>query len=264
MDKHYLTPLFSPRSIVIFAGAPETPDNRTVHARLVVEHLESGGFTGPVTFLDIGMSGTLSDLAQSRVDLAIIALPNDQLSAALEVAGRIQCKSALIVSSGVNAILASELHAIARAHGIYLLGPNCMGFQRPKMHLNASALGKMAQEGSLALVSQSGALTTSILDWAGKNGVGFSAVVSLGANTAVDIAQVLDFLADDPATHSIVMYLEGIRDARRFMSALRAAANAKPVIVLKAGRKSAGSQAALTHSGAIVGSDDVFDAALQR
>ena len=187
MDKHYLTPLFSPRSIVVFAGSIVAPDTQSTQARLVVEHLKSGGFTGPLTFLDIDMSGTLADLAQSRADLAIIVLPNEQLTAALEVAGRIQCKAALIVSSGVNAVLAAELHAIARQHGLYLLGPNCMGFQRPKQLLNASALGRLAQEGSLALVSQSGALTTSILDWATKNGVGFSAVVSLGANTAVDI-----------------------------------------------------------------------------
>lgn len=264
MDKHYLTPLFSPRSIVVFAGSLNAPQEQTTHARLLLEHLKSGGFSGPLTFLDSSMSGTLGDLAQSRTDLAIIALPAEQLAAALETAGRIQCKAALIVSSGLNATLAEQLHAIAHEHGIYLLGPNCMGFQRPKQSLNASTLGRLAQEGSLALVSQSGALTTSILDWAAKNGVGFSAVVSLGPNTAVDIAQVLDFLADDRGTQSIVVYLEGIRNARSFMSSLRAAANAKPVIVLKAGRKPAGSKAALTHSGAIVGSDDVFDAALQR
>ena len=124
--------------------------------------------------------------------------------------------------------------------------------------------GALATPGPLALVSQSGALTSSILDWASQNAVGFSTVVSLGPNTSVDIAQVLDFLASDPQTHSIVVYLEGISSARRFMSALRAAANAKPVVVLKAGRKKAGNQAAQTHSGAIVGSDDVFDAALRR
>jgi acetyltransferase len=107
-------------------------------------------------------------------------------------------------------------------------------------------------------------LTSSILDWAKKNAVGFSTVVSLGPNTAVDMAQVLDFLASDAQTHSIVVYLEGITNARRFMSALRAAANAKPVVVLKAGRRPASNQAALTHSGTIVGTDDVFDAALRR
>ncbi len=264
MDKHYLTPLFSPRSIVVFAGDISAPQSQTSPGRLIAEQLRNGGYTGPVTFLDIGMTGTLSELAQSRADLAIIALPCEQLTAALEVAGRIQSKTALILSSGIDAKLAAELHAIAKQHDIHLLGPNCMGFQRPKLGLNASALGPLAQTGTLGLVSQSGALTSSILDWAVKNGVGFSAVISLGANTAVDIAQVLDFLAADRATQSIVVYLEGIRNARRFMSALRAAANSKPVIVLKAGRKPAGEKAALTHSGAIVGSDDVFDAALQR
>lgn len=114
------------------------------------------------------------------------------------------------------------------------------------------------------MVSQSGALTAAILDWASKNSVGFSTVVSLGPNTAVDLAQTLDFLATDPATDSIVVYMEGIANARRFLSALRAASNTKPVVVLKAGRKTAGSQAALTHSGNIVGSDEVFDAALRR
>jgi hypothetical protein len=113
-------------------------------------------------------------------------------------------------------------------------------------------------------VSQSGALTASILDWAKHNGVGFSAVVSLGPNTAVDLPQVLDFLANDAGTQSILVYMEGIRSARRFMSALRAAAYAKPVVVMKAGRRPAGTKAALTHSASIVGSDDVFDAALRR
>lgn len=264
MDKHYLTPLFSPRSIVVFAGNENAPETQTQHGRLIVEQLRKDGFAGPVTYLDIGMTGKLSELAEAKSDLAIIALPNDQLLSALEVAARIQSKTALIVSSGVSLALAQQLLAVARQHGIHLLGPNCMGFQRPRLSLNASALGPLAQPGSLALVSQSGAVTTSILDWAVKNGVGFSAVVSLGPNTALEIAQVLDFLAEDRSTQSIVVYLEGIRNARRFMSALRAAANVKPVFVLKAGRKPAGSKAALTHSGAIVGSDDVFDAALQR
>lgn len=264
MEKHYLTPLFLPQSIVVFAGNPDTPGAQTQQGRLIAEQLRDGGYGGKLSFLDIGMSGTLSELAESKWDLAVIALPNEQLVPALEIAARIRSKSALILSSGVDAALASRLHAIARQHGIHLLGPNCMGFQRPKLRLNASALGPLAREGSLALVSQSGALSSAILDWAIKNGVGFSTVVALGRNTVADVAQVLDFLADDRHTHSIVVYLEGIRDARRFMSALRAAANAKPVFVLKAGRKPAGSTAALTHSGAIVGSDDVFDAALQR
>jgi acetyltransferase len=264
MDKHYLNPLFSPETIAVFAGRIDEPDTQTSHARALVASLRAQRFTGTLTFLDIHTTGTLADLAQTRADLAIIALAPDEALAALEVAGRIRCRAALVIGSGVTAAQAADMHQLARRHDMHLLGPNCLGFQRPRAQLNASVAGQLAAVGPLALVSQSGALTSSILDWAQKNGVGFSTVVSLGPNTCVDIAQVLDFLAADAQTHSIVVYLEGISSARRFMSALRAAANAKPVVVLKAGRQPAGNEAAQTHSGAIVGSDDVFDAALRR
>lgn len=264
MDKHYLTPLFSPESIVVFAGKVDAFDTLGGQAHALINALKGQTFKGNLTFTDLETTGTLADLAQTRADLAIIALPATEVAAALEVAGRIKCRAAVVISSGINAAQAAELHRLARRQDIHLLGPNCLGFQRPLSGLNASVAGGLAAPGSLALVSQSGALTASILDWASENAVGFSTVVSLGPNTAVDVAQVLDFLASDPQTHSIVVYLEGIANARRFMSALRAAANAKPVVVLKAGRKTAGNLAALTHSGAIVGSDDVFDAALRR
>ena len=264
MDKHYLTPLFAPESIVVFAGQADDPDSLTPRAKVLNNALRAQPYTGVLRFLDIHTTGTLADLAQTGADLAIIALPPAEIPAALEIAGRMTCRSALIISSGINADDAAQLKKIARREGVFLLGPNGLGLQRPHLQLNASAAGPMAKPGSLALVSQSGALTASILDWASKNGVGFSSVVSLGPNTSVDIAQVLDFLANDRQTQSIVVYLEGISNARCFMSALRSAANAKPVVVLKAGRKPAGNEAAQTHSGAIVGSDDVFDAALRR
>ena len=264
MDKHHLTPLFSPASIVVFAGDQAAPEGQTANARALLAGLRDGGFAGTVTQLDIHMRGSLADLAQSRADLALIALPADQLAAALEVAGRMRCRAALVLTTGLPTAASAELLAIARRCGVHLLGPNSLGFQRPLLQLNASALGPLAAPGPLALVSQSGALTVSMLDWARHNGVGFSAVVSLGPNTAVDLPLVLDFLANDAATKSILVYMEGIRDARRFMSALRAAAYAKPVVVMKAGRKPAGSRAALTHSAAIIGSDDVFEAALRR
>ena len=263
MDKHYLTPLFQPETIAVFASRDST-DTQTPQARALVEALTSQRFAGNLVFLDIHTTGTLADLAQTRADLAIIALPPAEAIEALEVAGRIKCRAAMVVGSGTSADLASDMHRVAHRHGMHLLGPNSLGFQRPKSQLNASVAGPLAAAGPLALVSQSGALTASILDWASQNAVGFSNVVSLGPNTSVDIAQVLDYLASDAQTHSIVVYMEGISSARRFMSALRAAANAKPVIVLKAGRKTAGNKAAQTHSGAIVGSDDVFDAALRR
>ena len=268
MDKHFLNPLFLPESIVVFAGRIDEPQSLSEHAKALIEALKSQPFKGSLTFLDIHSSGTLADLAQTRADLAIIALGEEEMLAALDLAGRIRCRAALVISSGVSAGASTDMHQIARRYGMHLLGPNCLGFQRPRLGLNASVAGELATPGPLALVSQSGALTASILDWARHNGVGFSTVVSLGPNTAVSMSQVLDFLAADQQTHSIVVYLEGISNARRFMSALRAAANAKPVVVLKAGRKTGskpgGNEAARTHSGAIVGSDDVFDAALRR
>ncbi len=278
MDRHFLTPLFNPRSIVAFGGgayagvapaatdtgtaAPPAPtrEARALHAALT----EPGGYAGPITWLDIGMSGTLADLAHSRADLAVIALPADDTLAAMEIAGRIRCRAALILSSGLPAALCTELHQTARRYGVNLLGPNSLGLQRPALKLNASSLGPLGATGPLALVSQSGALTAAMLDWARQHGVGFSTVISLGPNTVVELPQVLDFLASDASTQSILVYMEGIRDARRFMSALRAAAYAKPVVVMKAGRQAAGSRVALTHSAAIVGSDDVFDTALRR
>jgi len=262
MDKHYLSPLFAPQSIVVFAGSAHEPGGPTAQALLAA--LKAQRYTGTLQFVDIHTSGTLADLAQTKADLAIIAVPPEAMAAALELSARMACRAALVIGSGLGAERAAELKKIAHREGVHLLGPNSLGFQLPFLHLNASVAGPLAQTGPLALVSQSGALTASMLDWARNNAVGFSAVVSLGPHTAVDIAQVLDYLAADARTHSIIVYLEGIGSARSFMSALRTAAKVKPVVVLKAGRKPAGNDAAQTHSAAIVGSDDVFDAALRR
>jgi acetyltransferase len=264
MDQHYLKPLLSPASLIIFAGPVDDPAGQTPQARALLAALRAQPYSGALQFLDIHSSGTLAELAQARADLAVIALPQADVAAALSLAGRMACRSALVLGSGTSAAQAEELKKIARQAGVHLLGPNSLGLQCPYLQLNASVAGPLAAAGPLALVSQSGALTASMLDWARSNAVGFSSVVSLGPHTAVDIADVLDFLASDARTHSIVVYLEGIADARRFMSALRSAAKTKPVVVLKAGRRPAGNRAAQTHCGAIVGSDEVFDAALRR
>ena len=264
MDKHYLQPLLEPEVIVVFAARHADPNDQTAQGRALTEAIRAQRFTGQIRFLDIGFTGTLAELSKTRADLAVIALPPRDIAAALEVAGRMTCRAALVVSSGVTADLAAQLRKIARREGVLLLGPNSLGFQRPRLNLNASAAGPLARAGSLGVVCQSGALTAAMLDWARSNGVGFSLMVSVGPHTDVDIAQVLDYLANDPQTQSIIVYLEGIGSARRFMSALRSAAIAKPVVVLKAGRKQAGNEAAQTHSAATVGSDEVFDAALRR
>ncbi|MDR2154517.1 MAG: bifunctional acetate--CoA ligase family protein/GNAT family N-acetyltransferase [Burkholderiaceae bacterium] len=264
MDKHYLTPLFEPASIILFTGPQNQPDKQTPQARALLAYLQAQTFKGRITPLDTGTTGTLADLAQSQADLAVIALPDDEIVAALELAGRIRVKAALVLSERIGAAQALEMQRIAQRHGFWLLGPNSRGFQRPRLQLNAGTAGALAAAGPLGLVSQSGALTASILDWAQQQSVGFSTVVSLGPHTAVTLADALDYLAADRHTQSIVVYMEGIGNARRFMSALRAAANSKPVVVLKAGRKSAGNVAAQTHSSAIVGSDEVFEAVLRR
>ncbi|MDD3018604.1 MAG: bifunctional acetate--CoA ligase family protein/GNAT family N-acetyltransferase [Comamonas sp.] len=264
MDKHYLTPLFAPRSIIVLAQAKEASQAQTAYAQALHDVLCAQRFSGTLTFLDPQFTGTLSDLDQVKADLAIIALPQDEQLAALELVGRMGCPTAMILSHGVEAAHARQLHLAAVHAGVYLLGPNSLGIQRPSLQLNAGLTGPLAKDGSLALVSQSGALTASILDWAAGNGVGFSSVISLGPHTSMGLPEALDFLANDGRTQSIVVYMEGIQNARKFMSALRSAAIAKPVVVLKAGRRPASSAAALTHSAAIVGSDDVFDAVLRR
>lgn len=261
MDKHYLAPLFAPSSIVVLTQQADAPPQIAA----LQAALRAQSYSGTLAFLDLHhSSGTLQDLAKSRADLAVLALPPQDLAAGLEVAVRMRCRAALALGSGVDAQQAARLHQIARREGMHLLGPNSLGLQRPSLQLNASIAGPLAHEGTLALVCQSGALTTATLDWASGNGVGFSSVISLGPHTAVGLAEALDFLAHDSRTRSIAVCMEGIQNARRFMSALRSAAYSKPVVVLKAGRRSAGSAAALTHSASIVGDDDAFDAALRR
>ena len=156
MDKHFLAPLFSPNSIVVFAGKTDDPDSQTLQARALHQALRAQRFAGTLVFLDIHASGTLADLAHAQADLAVIALPPAEVAAALEIAGRIKCRAALVISSGIDATLAAELHKIARRDGVHLLGPNCLGFQRPQLQLNASVAGALCAPGPLALVSQSG------------------------------------------------------------------------------------------------------------
>ena len=150
------------------------------------------------------------------------------------------------------------------AYGIRLLGPNCLGIMRPSIGLNATFYKGGASGGNIAFVSQSGALCTAILDWAQNNDVGFSSIVSMGSSRDVDFGEILDYLVADPSTQSILMYIEGIRDARRFMSAMRAATRVKPVILVKAGRHPVGAKASLSHTAALVGADNVFNAAVNR
>lgn len=205
-----------------------------------------------------------------EVDLAIIATPPETVPAIIQQCGDRRVRAAVILTAGFReagregARLEQATIETAKRYGIRILGPNCLGLMRPGLGLNATFYRGNPSAGNLALVSQSGALCTAILDWASSRGIGFSAVLSMGSSADVDFGEALDYLVSDQETKAVLLYVEGVRNARRFMSSLRACARGKPVIVVKAGRTSKGSQAALSHTGSLVGQDDVFDAALRR
>ena len=271
--RHYLAPLFEPSSVAII-GATERAG--TIGAVLMRNMLDAkfAGKLFPVNPHRAAVQGvrcyaSIAELPE-RVDLAVIAAPAPTAPGLVEECGRAGIKAAVVISAGFGEIgaagtaLEQAMLANARRYNIRLLGPNCLGIMRPSSGLNATFARGTARAGSLGLISQSGAVCTALIDWAAPNRVGFSSIVSLGASTDVDFGELIDYLANDPATAHILLYIEGVRDARRFVSALRAAARIKPVILMKVGRYPAGSRAIQSHTGAMVGGDDVFDAVVRR
>ncbi len=273
MHNHYLTPLFNPRSVAVF-GASDTPNSV---GTVLFKNLRQGGFRGEIYALNpkhkrvqgVEAYARLEDI-EAPVDLAVIATPAATVAGIIDDCGRHGVKAAVVLSAGFReagesgAHLERQVLTTANRHGVRILGPNCLGIISPHVGLNATFSANNAQTGKLALVSQSGALCTAVLDWAESNNVGFSYVISTGIGADLSFGEILDFLVADPLSEGILLYIEGIRDARRFMSALRAAARAKPIVVMKSGRHEQGLKAAVSHTAAIVGGDDVFDAALRR
>lgn len=273
MGTHYLDHLFSPQAIAVFGASerPESVGNR------VYENLLGGGFRGPIYAInpkhkricDQPCYASIKAVGEP-IDLVVITTPAGTIPKIIRDCGKYDVRVAIIVSAGFDgddgrgAALQKSILAAAGKYNLRILGPNCLGLIRPSVGVNATFSKNNASPGQLALVSQSGALCTSILDWATSQDVGFSAIVSLGAAADVNFGDILDYLALDTKTHSILLYVESICDARSFMSGLRIAARMKPVVVIKSGRHDEGSRAAITHTGAMVGADDVFDAALQR
>jgi acetyltransferase len=273
MSKHYLTALFAPKSVAVF-GASDRVDSV---GQIVFHNMLESGFQGslyPINSRVAEVQGhkayaSISEI-EEKVELVVIATPPQTVPDIIEECGKRGVKSAVIITAGFGEIgtegkeLERRLLENARRYGIRLIGPNCLGVMRPSIGLNATFNKGGANTGNLALVSQSGALCTAILDWAQTNDVGFSSVISLGSSADVDFGEILDYLVSDPQTQSILLYIEGIRESRRFMSSLRAAARVKPVILIKVGRHEAGSKAAMSHTASLVGSDDAFDAAVRR
>lgn len=272
-EKHYLSPLFEPRTVAII-GATER--DKALGA-ILVGNMKAAGFRGKLYAVNPKYTEVLgipcfSDIGSvpDKVDLVVIATPAATVPGLIEACGSAGVRFAAILSAGFSECgeegrkLERETVAIARRHDIRLLGPNSLGVARPCIGLDATfALGG-ARPGSIGFVSQSGALCAAVLDYARPNQVGFSNVVSLGVTAELDFGEILDYMVWDFRTEAILVHIEGIRDARRFLSALRAAARVKPVMVLKVGRHPVGSKAAQAHSGAQTGDDAVFDAALRR
>ena len=241
MGPHLLEKLFSPASIAVF-GASER--SGSVGAQLFSNLLRAGyqGELYPVNPNRDEVQGRrcYPSIAaiEGAVELAIIATPAPSVANILRECGEHGVSTAVVLSAGFREVgdkgarFEQQLLDTAKHYNIRMLGPNCLGFMRPGIGLDATFLDMPAAPGRLALVSQSGALCTAILDWAKPHQLGFSTVVSLGNAADVDFGDVLDYLAVDRHTDAILLYIEGIQDARAFMSGLRTAARTKPVIVL--------------------------------
>jgi acetyltransferase len=200
-------------------------------------------------------------------ELVVITAPATAVAGIVDEAGKRGAAGALIITAGLGhgaGSLADAAERAAQKYGMRLIGPNCLGIMMPGVTLNASFSAHMPCAGNLALISQSGAIAAGMVDWAAQRGVGFSGIVSIGDQLDVDIADLLDYFALDGKTRAILLYIEAIKDARKFMSAARAAARIKPVVVVKSGRVAQGAKAAATHTGALAGSDAVYDAAFRR
>jgi acetyltransferase len=273
MRKHYLHKVFEPQSVAV-VGASER--ELSVGGQ-VLSNIINGGFKGSIypvnpkyeTVQGLPAYPSIRDIDHA-VDLVVITVPAKAIADVMRQCGEHAVGGVIVISAGFGEVgprglaMQNEIADIARTHNIPLIGPNCLGIIRPRIGLNASFAKSTASSGQVALVAQSGAFCTALLDWGASKGFGFSAVASLGATADVGFGEVLDYLALDPDTRSILLYIEGVSDARSFISGLRVAARLKPVVVVKSGRSESGTRAAVSHTGALVGGDEVFDAAIQR
>jgi acetyltransferase len=272
-ERSGLQAILAPRRVAVI-GASEKPGSV---GRSVFENLTSGGFSGeihPVNTLHASVLGAKAYTAiadvPAPVDLAVIVTPATTVPDVIGQCADAGVGGAIVISAGfretgaAGAQLEREMTARARAAGMRIVGPNCLGVIVPRIGLNATFASRGALGGSVGFVSQSGALCTAILDWGHGRGVGFSHFISAGTMADVGFGDYIDYLADDTGTTSILLYVESVGDAAAFVSAAREAAAAKPVIVMKSGRSPAAAHAAASHTGALAGSDVVFDAALRR
>ncbi len=270
MSTYRLDKLFAPRSIAIVGASPRPGSLGLTFLR----NLMAGGFEGalyPVNPHHREIEGkpcfpSLAALPEIP-DVVVVAVPPKNVLGVVEEAGRKGVSAAIVATAGLGygaGSLADQVRLEARRHGLRIVGPNCIGVMSPRARMNASFAAHGVKAGDLALVSQSGAVAAGLVEWASQRQVGFSAIVSLGDKLDVDFSDCLDYFSADGSTRAILLYIESLENAKKFMSAARAAARTKPVVVIKAGRHAQGAKAAATHTGALAGSDAVYDAAFRR
>jgi len=274
MSIRNLDAIFHPKSVALIGASPRPHSVGLVAAHNLLE----GGFSGaimPVTPSHDAVAGMLAyhDVASLPMvpDLAVICTPPETVPGLIADLAQRGTKAAIVITAGFTELgtahgkaLQQQMLDAARPALLRIVGPNCLGVLSTPSGLNASFAPVAAKKGGVAFVAQSGAMLTTVLDWASARGIGFSHLVSLGDMMDVDFGDMLDYLANDTATTSILLYIETITQARKFMSAARAAARLKPVIAIKAGRHAAAAKAATSHTGAMAGVDAVYDAAFQR
>ena len=273
MTQRNLDALVTPRSVVVI-GAGRNPASV---GHVVLRNI-ADGFAGSLAVVHpeadsiAGVACVRSVAALPfEPDLAVIATPPDTVPGLIGQLGKKGCRAAVVITAGFGE--GNDPHGenrrvamleAARPHLLRILGPNCLGIISPLAGLNASFAPQKVKQGHLALIAQSGAVAVSMLDWAMGRGIGFSLVAPLGDMADVDFGDFLDYLAMDEHTTAILLYMEAVTSPRKFMSAARAAARLKPVIVVKGGRHPAGAKAAASHTGALAGADAVYDAAFAR
>ena len=256
-----------PASIAVIGASDEAG---TVGEKLT-ENVLDGDFAGPVYLINpkhrriAGRECFASiDALPATPDLAVIATPPGAIPSLIAALGQKGTRAAIVVTAGLDRDLKQAMLDAARPTCLRIIGPNCLGIWVPALGVNANFGMADPAPGKLAFLSQSGALVGGVLDWATSHGIGFSYVVSMGEMADVDVGDLLDFLAADISTGAILLYLETIPSARKFMSASRSAARAKPVVVIKSGRSAASAKAAATPTGALAGSDAAVAAAFRR
>ena len=273
MPMRKLGKIFDPKTIAVI-GASDT-EGKVGYT--LMKNLLSGGYRGKIYPVNInrdtvqGLKSyhSITDI-NDEIDLAIIATPAKTVPSIAEECGKKKAGGLVIISAGFKEAgeegnkLYEQLTEIIKKYNLRVIGPNCLGFMRPKINLNASFANKMPLKGRVAFISQSGALGTAILDWSIRRNIGFSYFVSIGSMADVEFHDLIDFFGKDPETNSILIYMESLTNARKFLSAARAFAITKPIIILKVGKSSQGSKAAKSHTGSITGNDSVFDAAFKR